>query len=112
MVDRRSSTKPTSGEVIKMKIPVKRALVAASCAGAMAIPAASASAQPVITGGLVNVTIVDVLSGNQVTAQVPITVAANVCDVTVAVLAQELSDGGPVDCSNDQQIITVSRQRR
>ncbi len=58
-----------------------------------------------------NVTIVDVLSGNQVTAQVPITVAANIRDVTVAVLAQDLRDG-PADCSNEQQVITVSQQRR
>jgi hypothetical protein len=94
-----------------MKIPVKRALVAATCAGALAVPVSAASAQPVITGGLVNVTIVDVLSGNQVTAQVPITVAANVCGVAVNVLALDLADG-PVDCSNDQQIITVSQQRR
>ena len=70
-----------------------------------------AEAAPVITGGLVNVTVTDVLSGNQVTAQVPITVAANVCDVSVAVLAQDLRDG-TADCSNDQQIITVSRTRR
>ena len=31
---------------------------------------------------------------------------------TVVFRYQELSDGGPVDCSNDQQIITVSQQRR
>ncbi len=94
-----------------MKVSMKRALAGIAMAGALAVPAASASAAPVVTGGLVNVTIVDVLSGNQVTTQVPITVAANICDVTVAVLAQDLSDG-PVDCSNAQQIITVSQQRR
>ena len=66
---------------------------------------------PVVTGGLVNVTIVDVLSGTQVTLQVPITVAANLCGVAVNVLAQDLASG-PVDCSTDQEIITVSRQRR
>ena len=90
---------------------IKRAAVAATFAGALAVPASAASAAPVFTGGLVNVTIVDVLSGNQVTAQVPITVAANICDVTVAVLATDLRDG-TADCSNDQQIITVSQQRR
>jgi len=52
-----------------------------------------------------------VLSGNQITLQAPITVAANICDVTVAVLAVDLSDG-TADCSNEQQIITVSQQRR
>jgi hypothetical protein len=90
---------------------IRRGVIAAAAAGALAVPALPAAAQPVITGGLVNVTIVDVLSGNQVTAQVPITVAANVCGVAVNVLATDLADG-PVDCSNDQQIITVSQQRR
>jgi hypothetical protein len=61
--------------------------------------AAPASAQPpVITGGLVNITIVDVLNNNEVNVQVPIGVAANVCGVQANVLAQ----GGiqePVDCT-------------
>jgi hypothetical protein len=90
---------------------VKRAIAGVVVAGALAIPAAPALAQPVVTGGLVNVTIVDVLSGNEVALQVPVTVAANVCGVSVAALAQDLRSG-PVDCSNDNQIITVSQQRR
>jgi hypothetical protein len=71
----------------------------------------SSLAAPVITGGLVNVTIVDLVSGNQITAQVPVSVAANICDVSVAVLAQDLRDG-TADCSTDTQIITLSAQRR
>ena len=90
---------------------IKRAAVAATCAGALVVPATAASAAPVITCGLVNVTIVDVLSENEVALQVPITVAANICDVTVAVLAQDLQDGR-ADCSNDQQVVAVSQQRR
>ncbi len=93
-----------------MKRLIQRAAIATAFAAVAALPAAPASAAPVITGGLVNVTVVDVLSGVQVTAQVPITVAANVCDTTVALLSRELNSG-PVDCSNDQQIITVSQQR-
>ena len=89
----------------------KRAAVATTLVGALVVPATAASAAPVITGGLVNVTIVDVLSDNEVALQVPITVAANICDVTVAVLAQDLQDGA-ADCSNEQLIITVSQQRR
>lgn len=89
----------------------KRAIVAAAFAGAVAVPSVPAASAPVITGGLLNVTLVDVLSGNQVTAQVPISVAANICDVSVAVLARDLRDGS-ADCSTAQQIITVSRQRR
>ncbi|SNS12240.1 Small secreted domain [Geodermatophilus saharensis] len=56
-----------------------------------------AGAQPLITGGLVNVTLVDVLSGNEVAVQIPIGVAANVCGVSVGVLA-ELANTGDVRC--------------
>ncbi len=94
-----------------MKNFCKRAIVAATFAGALAVPSHAASAAPVVTGGLVNVTIVDVLSGNQVAVQVPVSVAANICDVSVAVLARDLSDGAAT-CSNDQQTITLSRQHR
>jgi hypothetical protein len=66
--------------------------------GLLAVGAAApASAQPVVTGGLVNITIFDVLNNNDVSVQVPIGVAANVCGVQANVLAQ----GGiqePVDC--------------
>jgi hypothetical protein len=68
--------------------------------GLLAVGAAApASAQPpIITGGLVNITIVDVLNNNEVNVQVPIGVAANVCGVQANVLAR----GGiqePVDCT-------------
>ena len=52
--------------------------------------AAPASAQPIFTGGLVNVNIEDV------NVQVPIGVAANVCGVTVAVIAEV--QPAPYDC--------------
>jgi hypothetical protein len=58
---------------------------------------APAAAQPVVTGGLVNITIVDFLNNNDVNVQVPIGIAANVCGVQANVLAR----GGiqePVDC--------------
>ena len=48
---------------------------------------------------LINIVVVDVLSGNDVNVQVPIGVAANVCGVQANVLAQ----GGiqePVDCTS------------
>ncbi len=48
---------------------------------------------------LVNITVIDVLSGNEVAVQVPIGVAANVCGIQANVLAQ----GGvqePVDCTS------------
>jgi hypothetical protein len=64
-------------------------------AGAIAGPASSA---PVITGGLVNITVTDVLTDNQVNVQVPIGVAANVCGINANVLAtQAISQ--PVNCT-------------
>ena len=47
----------------------------------------AADAQPVTQQGLVNVNLTDT------SVQVPIAVAANVCDVNVAVLVDELTDG-------------------
>ena len=76
-------------------------------AGSMGL-AAPAQAAPLITGGLVNVTITDVnvLTGailNNNTVQVGVgaalAIAANVCDVNVNVLATQLRDGGAT-CSN------------
>jgi hypothetical protein len=50
-----------------------------------AVPAANA--QPVITGGLVNLTITNVLNNNTVTVQVPVSAAAAVCGVQVGVIS-------------------------
>ena len=55
-----------------------------------------ANAQPIFTGGLVNIAIEDVLTGNDVNVQVPIGVAANVCGVSVAVIAEV--QPAPFDC--------------
>jgi len=77
-------------------------LTAALAVGATA---PTASAQPVITGGLVNITVVDVLNNNTVTLDRTVNVAlalgiaANVCDVTVGVLAQQLNTGSAT-CEN------------
>ncbi len=82
------------------------ALVAASTlsVGAVAAPAASAQA-PVFTGGLVNVTIIDFADVNieDVTVQVPVAVAATICDVNVNVLARQLRDGG-AECTSENVI--------
>ena len=75
--------------------------------GALAVGAVAptASAQPVITGGLVNITVVDVLNNNTVTLDRTVNVAlalgiaANVCDVTVGVLARQLHTGSAT-CQN------------
>jgi hypothetical protein len=59
--------------------------------------AAPAMTAPVITGGLVNITVVDVLNNNDVNVQVPIGVAANVCGIQANVLAAG-NVQAPVDC--------------
>lgn len=60
-------------------------------AGTVSLGAASpAAAQPTFQRGLVNVNVQDV------TIQVPVAVAANICDVTVAVLVSDLRDGSAV----------------
>lgn len=92
---------------------VRRTIAAATLAGGLAVGSlalpAAASAQ-VITGGLVNVTITNVLNNNQVAVQIPINAAANVCGVSVNVLAQELTSG-PVDCTSrsGNQTLTITQ---
>ena len=91
-------------------------MVAGSCFAAIAsvgigLAAMPAEAQPVVTGGLVNVTITDVLSHDQINAQIPIGVAANVCGVAANVLAQRTSTA-PVDCTSaTTQQLPVAFQR-
>jgi hypothetical protein len=78
---------------------MKRILALISVTALMvALTAMPAMAQPLFTGGLVNINVTDVLTNNEVAVQVPIGVAANVCGVQANVLAQ----GGlqePVDCT-------------
>ena len=76
--------------------------IAASVGAAVVLAvgvAGPAAAQPiVISQGLVNVTVTDVLNNNEVIVQVPVGVAANVCDVNAAVLLAEIADTGSADC--------------
>ena len=81
-----------------MKHLLKSAAAAATVAGALVLPASGASAAPVITGGLVNVTIVDAVDISRVTVQLPIAVAANVCDVDINVLAAQQGSPGGAQC--------------
>jgi len=84
---------------------------------------AQAQAAPVITGGVVNVTLVDVVDVNNTSIQIPIGVAANVgaCvdldNVQVGVLsAQQILSAGDLDCTitgdNDFAQIPVAFQRQ
>ncbi len=79
-----------------MLVRTKRtfAAVVATCAigGVAAVPAAEAQ-----QSGLVNVDVSNVLNNNNVQVAIPINAAANICGVSVAVLATDLL-GGPVDC--------------
>lgn len=81
---------------------LKRRLLQFVAAGALALGmSAPVAAQPVITGGLVNVTIVDAVDISRVTVQLPIAIAANVCDVDINVLAADLADDGQANCTAD-----------
>jgi hypothetical protein len=87
------------------------------------ISAPTASAQPVVTGGLVNVTVVDVIDDVTVVVRdvnVGVGVAANVAaalcdtaDVNAAVLAQQVVRGGDtVNCDTSTGNITFSPVQR
>ena len=93
-------------------------MAAALALGASSI-AAPASAQ-VVTGGLINVTVTDIailnnsLNKNQIAAlnniavpivvQVPVAVAANVCNTTVAVLSAAGSSGACTAVSGNRTL--------
>jgi len=78
---------------MKLALGCSGALLAATAVGA---PAAQAGPNDTRQEGLVNVAVTDT------TVQVPIAVAANICDVTVNVLASQLADGSaPCEAAAD-----------
>jgi hypothetical protein len=73
---------------------VKRLVVAAIVAGSLAAGAATpAAAQTQTQTGLVNVAIGDVV------IQVPVAIAANICDLNVGVLVGDFRDDGEAKCT-------------
>ena len=89
----------------------KRLVAAAGVAATLsAVPAVPAFAQPVVTGGLVNVTITNVLNHNQVAVQIPVNAAANVCGVAVNVLTSQLNNVGTATCTarSGHQTLTIN----
>ncbi len=98
-----------------MILAVKRAAAAVMLTGALSagITLPASAAGPVITGGLVNVTLTNIANNNQVTVTIPIQAAANICGVSVAVLSAALNNtNGPVDCTaspSQGTAVTVSR---
>jgi hypothetical protein len=86
-------------------------------AGGSVMAAPPATAAPLVTGGLVNVTVTDVIDDVTVTVEdvnvavgAALALAANVCDVNVNVLATQLRDGGAT-CSNavDETTVTIDQ---
>jgi hypothetical protein len=97
---------------------MRRALAASGCtavaltAGTVLAPPANA-AGPLVTGGLVNVTVTDVIDDVTVVVQdinvslgAALGVAAAICDVNVNVLARQLRTGGAT-CISDASGQTV-----
>ena len=105
---------------------VRRSIATVGAAGALAagsmfLAAPAQAAAPVVTGGLVNVTItdVDLLNNVDVTALngVTLQVAAEVCGVSLNVLATDLAPDGYAVCDITQDAdstttTTVTQRRR
>jgi hypothetical protein len=92
---------------------IKKLLATTFATALMAFGIASpTSAQPVVTGGLINVTLVDVLSHNNVAVQVPVGVAVNVCDVNAALLFAAIEDTGSATCMADARSIAWAVQHQ
>jgi len=91
----------------------KRLVTTLFATGLLAAGVASpASAQPVVTGGLINVTLVDVLSHDEIAVQVPVGIAANVCDVNAAVLLAAVRDTGSATCDATAESIAFAEQHQ
>jgi len=96
---------------------VKTRIASVGVAGALLLGGAAAApaqaAGPVVTGGLVNVTLTNVLNNNQVQVAVPIQAAAAICGVTVNVLSAALASPGTqtftCPARNGNQTVTASR---
>ena len=100
---------------------MKRTMIASAAAvlamaGGVAT-ATPAQAAPVVTGGLVNVTVTDVIDDVTVTVRdvnvsvgAALGIAANVCDTSVNVLARQLKSGG-ASCTStaDGQTVNISQ---
>lgn len=72
----------------------------------------AAMAAPVVTGGLVNVTVVDLVDLTNTSVTVPVTVAAQICGVSVQALVVDLGPNGTVtDCDQAANTITTVTQR-
>lgn len=84
---------------------IKRTAAAAAFSTlGLGLAASPIGAAPVTQEGLVNVNLTDVV------VQIPVALAANVCDVNVAVLVNELTDGSaPCDASADPSAVVETQ---
>ena len=93
------------------------AAAALTMAGSVAMATPAQAAGPVVTGGLVNVTVTDVVDDVTVVVQdinvsvgAALGIAANVCDVSVNVLARQLKNGGATcDAIADDQSVVIDQ---
>jgi hypothetical protein len=87
---------------------IRRSIATVGATGALAAgslfvasPAQAAPPNFVGTAGLVNVVIVDLVDIDDVTVQVPVAAAANICNVSVAALLAAIDAGGTATCTAD-----------
>jgi hypothetical protein len=79
------------------------------------VTAPVAPAAPVITGGLVNITVTNFLNNNTVTLDrvvnvaAAVQIAANVCNIPVTALASDVTQFGTATCSNATQTATITQ---
>lgn len=89
---------------------LRRNLVTLAAAGALTVGggvvAAPAMAQPVVTGGLVNVTVTNLLNNNTVQVAIPVDAAANICNVSVDVITGYVANGGTCTSRSGNQQLT------
>lgn len=110
---------------------MRNLVMAAALAAGTAAFSLPASAQVQIPSGLVNVTVgdviledilneneievlndLDILNDNQIQVQVPIGIAANVCNISAAVLAQQAADAAPCDAESGSQALAQAIRKQ
>jgi hypothetical protein len=95
--------------MLKLKTSFAALATTALLFAGLATPAA---AQPIVTGGLVNITVTtvtgDILSNNNVNLGVALNTAANICGVNVNVLARQIGTGD-VSCTIGDQEVTIDQ---
>ena len=110
---------------------MRKIMMAAALALGTASIATPATAQVQLPAGLVNVTVgnvilqdiltdveitalndLDILNNNQIQVQVPIGIAANVCNVSAAVLAQQAAGAAPCDAKSGSQALAQAIRKQ